>query len=159
MTLNINELVRGGTLCLSKAGFGEGSGDAGFKIAAPNGAGVDYVINGTLYHKADTANIAVGTAAAEQTLGTTCLYIFQLDSSGNLTVVKGTEVSNTDLAAGNKVLEWPTPTVNKCPIAAAKVAAGTTAFTIGTDDITDDVGTGTITFYDLMSIPATPLTS
>jgi hypothetical protein len=68
-------------------------------------------------------------------------------------------VSNTDLAAGNKVLEWPAPAADTCPIGAIKVAAGTTAFIVGTDDITDDVGTGTITFYDLFSVPVSPLTS
>jgi hypothetical protein len=158
MTLNLNELARGGTACFSYAGLAEGTNDHTVKIAASNGAGVDFAINGILYHKADADNIAP-TVCTEQALGTTCLYLVLLNSSGTLSVVKGTEVSNTALSAGTTVLHWPTPTASTCPIGAIKIATGATAFTVGVDDVTDDVGTGTITFYNLFTVPVAPMTS
>ena len=50
---------RSGTLCLSKAGLAEGTNAATIKTAAPNGAGIDYAIEGILYHKADGDNVAM----------------------------------------------------------------------------------------------------
>uniref|UniRef100_A0A6M3XKQ9 Uncharacterized protein n=1 Tax=viral metagenome TaxID=1070528 RepID=A0A6M3XKQ9_9ZZZZ len=158
MTLNLNDLVRGGTACFSKAGLAEGTNDHTIKTAAPNGAGVDFAINGLSYHKADTDNIAP-TVCDEQALGTTCLYVVTLQTDGDVVVTKGNEVDNDDLSGGYAVLDWPTPPAGECPVGAIKVAAGTTAFTVGVDDITDDVGTGTITFYDFFAVPAAPLTS
>ena len=159
MTLNINELVRGGTICLSKVGLAEGNADHGFSILEASGAGyITYAINGIMYVLADAVNVAP-TACAEQALGTTCLYLVTLTAGGTLDTIKGVEVDNDELAAGNAVLHWPTPAVDTCPIGAVKVAAGTTAFTVGVDDLTDDIGTGTVTYYDLLAIPAAPLTS
>ena len=159
MTLNLNdEAVRGGTLCLSKAGLAEGTNDKTVKIAAPNGAGVDFAINGYLYHKADTDNIDP-TECTEQALGTACLYLITLTTAGVLDTIKGDEVDNDDLSSGKEVLHWPQPAENTCPIGALKIATGTTAFQVGVDDITDDIGTGTVTIYDLFSVPAEPVTS
>lgn len=154
---NLNEAHRGGTFCLSKAGLAIGSTKSQVAIAAPNGAGVDFCINGIAYHKADAASVAI-TAAAVQPALTTCLYLVCLDASGNLSTVKGTEVLNADLTAGNKVLQWPTPAANTCPIGAVKVAlANAATFTAGTTlfDATDV----TATYYDLFAIPSAPLTS
>ncbi len=158
MTLNISELVRGGTLCLSKAGLAEGTNDHTVKTAAPNGAGVDFAIDGILYHLTDADNIDP-TECDEQALGTTCLYLITLNSSETLDTVKGTEVDNDDLSAGNVVLQWPTPAASTCPIGAIKIATGTTAFQVGVDDLTDDIGTGTVTYYDLLAVPPGPQTS
>lgn len=155
--MNLSELVRGGTFCLSKAGMAEGSGDAGVAIAAPNGAGVDFCIDGKMYHKADAASIDP-TSCTEQALGTTCLYIFTLTSGGTLDTIKGTEVDSDDLAAG-KAVHWPLPAVDTCPIGGMKIVTGTTAFQVGVDDITDDIGTGSVTFYDLFSVPDEPVVS
>ena len=158
MTMNISELVRGGTLCLSKAGLAEGTNDHTVKIAADNGAGVDFAIDGLLYHKVTTDNIDP-TECDEQALGTTCLYLVTLTSTGTLDTIKGTEVDNDDLSAGNTVLQWPQPAASTCPIGAIKIATGTTAFQVGVDDLTDDIGTGTVTYYDLLAVPPGPLTS
>ena len=56
--LNLSELIKGGTLCLSKAGLVKGSTST-ISIAAPNGAGVDFAIGGLLYHKADTTQAMI----------------------------------------------------------------------------------------------------
>lgn len=157
-TINLNELARGGTLCLSKAGLAEGTNDATIKTAAPNGAGIDFAINGILYHKADTDNIDPTACAAQADL-TTCLYLITLNSSGTLDTIKGTEVLTANLTAGTHVLEWPTPAADTCPIGAIKIATSGATFTVGTDDITDDISSGTVTFYDLIAVPPAPLTS
>lgn len=157
--INMNGMeVRGGTFCLSKAGLAEGTNDSTIKIAAPNGAGVDYVINGILYHKADADNIDP-TVCDAQAAGTTCLYLFTLNTAGVLDTIKGVEVSTAALTAGTAVLHWPAPAANTCPIGALKIVAGTVAWTVGTDDITTDAGTATFTFYDLFAVPTAPLTA
>jgi hypothetical protein len=157
MGLNLSELVKGGTFCLSKAGLAIGSSDAkDLDIAAPNGAGVDFCIDGIMYHKADAANIAI-TAATAQAASTSCIYLVCLNSSGTLSTVKGTEVTTANIGA-SAPLKWPTPAADTCPIGAVRVdvAAGYT-FTAGTTDFS---ATGiTDTYYDLFAVPDTDLTS
>jgi hypothetical protein len=155
MTMNLNELVRGGTICLSKAGLAISSNTAKAKILAPNGAGVDFAINGVLYHVAEAADLVVFTAATQAAL-TTCLYLVSIDSANTITVTKGTEVLDTAIAAG-AVIRWPTPPVNTCPIGAIKVSSGAGVFTAGTTALTG--GTVTVTYYDLLTVPVAPLTS
>ena len=157
MTINLNELARGGTMCLSKAGLAIGSTPAQVAIAAPNGAGVDFAINGVIYHKADAASVAI-TAATAQAASYTCIYLVCLNSSGTLSTVKGTAVLTANLTAGTDVLQFPTPTADTCPIGYLKVAtaAGYT-FTAGTTDLN---ATGiTTTYVDLLAVPVAPLTS
>lgn len=159
--MNLNDDPKGGTFCLSKAGLKIGNSDAkDVDIAAPNGAGVDFVIDGVLYHKADTADIPVvvtdedGTAVSTQAALTTCLYLVQLDSSGNLTTVKGTEELSTELAAGDKSLKYPAPTADTCPIGWVKIVTEATTFLCGTDDFSKSLVTDT--FGDLFAIPPHP---
>lgn len=156
--LNLSELVKGGTLCLSKAGLAEGTNDSTIKTAAPNGAGVDFCIDGILYHLVDADNIDP-TACDEQADDTTCLYLITLTTTGTLDTIKGTEVDTADLSAGTAVLQWPEPAASTCPIGAMKIATDGAAFTVGTDDITDDISGGSVTFYDLFAVPPGPLTS
>lgn len=158
MTLNLNELIRGGTMCLSKAGLAiGGTGKNDLDIAAPNGAGVDFAINGVLYHKADATDIAI-TAAAEQAVLTKCIYLVCLNSSGTLSTVKGTERLITDLTAGAKVLDFPTPVADTCVIGYFTISlANAAVFTAGTTNLNaSDV---TAAYVDLLSLPVAPLTS
>lgn len=154
--LNLSEIIRGGTLCLSKAGLKIGnSAAAAVDIAAPNGAGVDFAINGKLYHKADAADIAL-TAATAQAALTSCLYLVCLNASGTLSSVKGTEVLTADITAGKSPLAWPMPVDDTCPIGAIRVdtAAGYT-FTAGTTELS---ATGiTDTYYDILAVPDEPI--
>ena len=156
MGINLDELARGGTICLSKAGLAEGTNAATIKTVAPNGAGIDYAINGILYHLADADNIAITAATAQADL-TTCLYLVCLDSSGTLSTVKGTEQVTANLTAGTHTLEWPTPTADTCPIGAIKVVTSGATFTAATTDL--GAGTVTDTYYDLVAVPSAPLTS
>jgi hypothetical protein len=155
--MNDTQMIpRGFTGCLSKAGLGIAGTADRLKITAPNGAGVDYVIDGLAYHKADGDNLDV--SASVQAGATTCLYLVQLDSDGNVTIVKGTEELNTDLVAGKRVLHWPDPTAGKCPIGGVKVKTTASAFTFGTTNLDDsDV---TDTYYDFAGgMPSRPLAS
>lgn len=144
------------SLCLSKAGLAEGTNANTIKIAAPNGAGVDYIINGLFYHKADADNIAMTAADAQADL-TTCLYLVQLDTDGNVTTVKGEEVLTAKLLAGAVGLHWPQPTAGKCPIGAIKVVNSGGTFTAASTDL--GAGTVTDTYYDFPAIPGYTLSS
>lgn len=155
--INLNEAHKGGTFCLSKAGLAIGSTKSQVAIAAPNGAGIDYCINGLMYHKGDAASSAI-TAATAQPVLTTCIYLIQLDTSGTVSSVKGDDVLNADLVAGTKVLQWPKPTDGKCAIGAVKVKVeGTATFTAGTTLF--DATNVTATYYDFFAVPTAPLTA
>ena len=159
MTINLNEIPRGGTVCLTKAGLLIGSTPAQIAWNNPDGGtGITYAINGILYYLVDSASTAI-TAAAVQPVLTKCLYLVCLSTTGALTTVKGTAQLTASLTAGTVVLEWPTPTVNTCCIGAIKVqtlVAGT--FTAGTTALTPGAALA-VTYYDLFSVPVAPLTS
>lgn len=152
----------GFTGCLSKAGLGIAGTADRVKVTAPNGAGVDFAINGICYHLADADNIDTGVPvntdiSAVQAADTNCLYLIQLDSSGTLSVVKGEDVLTTDLTNG-KALQWPKPTANRCPIGGVKVATVAVTFTLATT--TFDASGVTETWYDFAcGMPSSPQTS
>lgn len=152
MNLNFEGIKHEGTFCMSMGGLGIGGTASGISIAAPNGAGVDYCINGIAYHKADAATAAI-TAAVVQAVSTSCLYLICLNSAGTVSSVKGVEVPTADITQGLKQLQFPMPLVNTCPIGAVRVDTdGSTTFTAGTTlfsaaGITD-------TYINLSTIPA-----
>lgn len=154
--MNLSDVTRHGTICLSKAGLAIGGTATAAKIAAPNGAGVDYAIDGILYHKAE-ADDSIAFTGLTQADDTTCLYLVCLNASGTVSVVQGTAVSTAALTAGTAVLEWPQPGPTVCPIGAIKIANDGAAFTGGTTALS--AATVTDTYYDLMTIPARPLES
>lgn len=152
---NLDSSIRGGTACFSKAGLGIGSTGSQVKIAAPNGAGVDFAINGIMYHKADAASVAI-TADDEQANGTYCIYLVCLNAAGTLSTVKGNDVDTTSFEAGAATAAWPTPEDDTCPIGAVVVKAGGSAtFTAGTTALS---ATGiTDTYLDFFAVPTKPL--
>ena len=146
--------VRGGTMCLSKAGLVVGSDAAKAQIVAPNGAGVDFAINGKLYHKADTDDCILFTGLTVTALYTR-LFLVLLASDGTVSVVASDEVLTTTYDAGAAVLKWPVPTADTCPIGAIKIVA-TDVFT----GATTSLGTGNaVTYYDLCTIPPETMTA
>ena len=150
----------GGTFCLSRAGLaiGDGAKTGTNSFAAPNGAGVDFSIDGILYHKADAATVAPFTAGTVQPVLTKCLYLVCIDSGGTITTVQGTPVLTADLVAGNAVLQWPKPSASVCVVGAVKITLASTAtFTPGTTAL--DASNVTATYYNLSRVPAAPLTS
>jgi len=153
--INLSEAHRGATMCFSKAGLAEGTNAHTIKTAAPNGAGVDFAINGLLYHLADADNIDP-TACDEQAADTTCLYLVTVNAAGTVDTIKGTEILTATLTAGDGVVHWPEPAANTCAIGAIKVVT-TAAFTMATTDL--GAGAVTDTYYDFLTIPVEPLTS
>lgn len=158
---NLNDNPRGGTFALSKAGVKIGNSDAkDIDIAAPNGAGVDYCIDGIMYHAADAADIAIdpsneaGVTISTQAADTTCLYLFQLDADGALTTVKGVEVATADLTAKTKPLRYPTKDDDVAPIGFVKIVTVAVTFLAGTDNFSKSGVTDT--FVDLFAIPPHP---
>ena len=154
--MNLNHNPRGGLFCLSKAGLKIGNSDAkDIDIAAPNGAGVDFVIDGVLYHKADTADIPVvvtdedGTAVSTQIADTTCIYLVQLDTDGAISTIKGTEVLTAKI--GQIPVRYPQHTDGKCPIGYIKIVTVAVTFLCGTDDFSKSGVTDT--FVDLFTVP------
>jgi hypothetical protein len=157
---NLNEQGKGGTFCLSKAGLaiGDGAKTGTNSFAAPNGAGIDFCIDGIAYHKADAATVAPFSTGTVQPVLTKCLYLVCIDSAGAITTVQGESVLTADLTAGTKVLRWPEVPANKCPVGAVKITLASTAtFTPGTTAL--DATNVTATYYDLFSVPTAPLTA
>lgn len=150
---NLIDSARGLTLCLQKPTVGEGTNSATLLTTAA----VDFLIDGRLYEKAITDNIAI-TACAQQATLTTCLYLVTIDTAGTVTTTKGREILTADLTAGNDVLEWPACPSGECPIGAFRiVAASGYTYTAGT---TDNGATGiTDTYYEVCAVPAEPMTS
>lgn len=147
--------MAGGTFCLSKAGLAIGTTASTAKIAAPNGAGVDYCIDGVMYHKADTDD-AIALTGLTQSADTTCIYVVCLNSAGTVSVVQGTEQATADLTAKTAVLSFPAVAATVCPIGYIKVAT-TAAFVGGTTLLS--AAAVTDTYVDLFSLPARPLTA
>lgn len=144
----------GGTANFGKPIIAEGTAAATIKTTAAT----NYAINGLMYTKAITDNIAV-TASASQAPLTTCLYVVGVDAAGAVTVVKGTEQLTADLTSGNKVLQFPdgrSPLV--CPLGYIKVVtANATTFTAGTTDLS--AAGITATYQDVFQLPPAPLLS
>jgi hypothetical protein len=153
--LNLSEQVRGGTVCLTKAGLAVGGTTTKMRTNDPSGAGYfNFAIKGIMYSCADADDNVLFTAATQAAL-TTCLYLATINASNTILVIKGTEVVTADLTAGKVSLTWPTPTDGYCPFGAVKVVA-TEVFTPGTTAL----GTGNAaTYYDLFAVPDTPITS
>lgn len=147
----------GFTGMLSKAGLAEGSTDADIQVNAPNGAGIDFMLDGIAYHKADEDEILPqedSAACDEQAAGTTCIYLVQvLASDGTISVKKG----NEETTGSKELCERPTPDDGNVAVGEFVVVSGAAAFQVGVDDFTDDLdAAGSITFYDFAGAgPAT----
>lgn len=154
------EIPRGFTGCLSKAGLAIGDGaKTGPALAAPNGAGTDFAINGLAYHKADAITVIPFVAGTVVGLLSKCLFLVQINAAGTVSFVQGTQRTTADLAAGKEVLHWPQPTAGNCPIGAVKITTASSAtFTPGTTAL--DAANVTATYYDFAGgMPTAPLTS
>jgi hypothetical protein len=110
-----------GTRCMDSAGLAEGTNANTLKTARA----ISYMIDGQLYYKGATDNIAM-TACAAQADGTTCLYLVTINASGTVKVTKGTDDVTTALPACPE---------DECPIGAFKIVTDGATFTSGTDDL------------------------
>ena len=143
----------GGTFQFGKPGLAAGT-NAG---TIQNAAATIYSINGVMYAKAITNNIAIG-AQPLQAADTTAIYLVAADATGAISVYKGIEQLNSDLAAGNKVLQYPdaVPTT-VCPLGEFKVVTVGVTFTGGTTAL--NAAGVTVTFTDLFARRPGPLLS
>lgn len=124
-----------------KAGLAEGTNANTFKTTNA----VNYSIDGVVYAKAATDNIAFaavsGSVFAAQAAGETRYYLFQIDSAGAITVKQS--------AAGGEI---PAVDASRCALGAMKIVCNNAAtFTPGSTDLgaTDVVDT----FYDFGVMP------
>lgn len=153
--LNLSELVRGGTACLSKAGLVVGSNTAKVKISAPNGAGIDFAFGGILYNILDSAGDDLFTLSGDiQTVLYSCIYLLSLDKINAAHCTQGKEVLTANVTAGLAPLEWPQAPADTCVIGAIRVNATSALFNPGTTAL----GTGnTVVYYDLFLVPDAPI--
>ena len=147
--LNLSEIVKGGTLCLSKAGLAIGGTTSKARTNAPNGAGIDFAVGGKLYHIADADDNITFTAKTVTALYS-CVFTICALVGGTLSTVAGTLVLTTSVAAGTPLLV-PEATAGTCPIGYIRVDAGTSVFTAGTTALTG--GTVTVTYVDCFALP------
>jgi hypothetical protein len=82
-------------VCFAKAILAEGTNDSTIKTTTNT---VSYAIDGKLYTKAPTDNIAP-TVCASQAASKRCRYLVSIDSAGNVAVTKGTEVRSCTTGA------------------------------------------------------------
>jgi hypothetical protein len=106
-------------MALGCAGLVEGTNANTIKIANP----VHYRIDGQVYYKAITDNIAM-TACAAQANGTVCYYLVTINASGTVKLTKG--------ADGSAIL--PAIPNAEALLGVMKVTASA-SFTSGTDDL------------------------
>jgi len=158
MSNSTQEVPKGLTACLSKAGLARGTTNTELATAAPNGAGIDFVINGIAYNMLDDASTAsIPGALTTQAALTQCLYLFQVNAGGTMLVTKGEEKLTTRLYAtgtlAQEALEWPAPTATYCPVGGYRIAlAGAATYTAGTTNL--NATNVTATFYDFgMGMP------
>lgn len=123
-----------------KGGLAEGTNAATIKTVAA----VDYCINGLMYSKAITDNIAI-TAGSVQAISTFCKYLVSIDAAGTVTTTAGNVAASAALAL---VPDLP---ASSAPLGYFQIATdGVTTYTPGT---TDNGAAGiTDTYQDMSSM-------
>lgn len=152
-----DQAVRGGTVCLSKAGLAVGGTSTKARTNAPNGAGIDFAIDGIIYHLADADDNIVFTAATAIADLSSILYLICVTSANVITAVPGVAVLAADIASGKYALRWPAPTQDTCPIGGIRVDTSGGTWTPATTAL--DAGTITDTYYDFFAVPTDPITA
>jgi len=148
--MNLNHNPKGGTFCLGNAGI---IIDASAKADAETLADIPYCIKGRMY-TLTSGDGDIQFDGNTVTAAYTAMFTVCVDSSGTITVVKGTEISNTDVTNG-KPIPWPEPTANTCPIGACKIKnASSSVFTGGTTLL--DASDITFTAYNFFTLPSEP---
>lgn len=142
----------GGTVNLGKPGLAAGTNAGTIQLAAAT----NYAINGVMYTKAITNNITVN-ALPVQAADTTSIYLIAADAAGAITVYQGAPVLTADLAAGNKVLQYPDIPTTVAPLGEMKVVTVAVTFTAGTTAL--NAAGVTTTFVDLFQRRPQPLLS
>lgn len=117
-----------GTRCNAAAGVAEGTNAGTIKTTNA----VTFSIDGRMYAKAATDNIAWGTGHAVQAASTTRYYAVCINAAGTVSTVQG------DAGGG-----FPEKAASTCLLGFAKVVTGASTFTPGTTDLSAANITGT----------------
>ncbi len=126
--------------CFGAAGLAEGTNATTIQIAAA----IDFCINGVVYLKAITDNIAM-TALPVQAISTFCKYLVTINASGTVVIVQG------NIAATAALALVPAIDDDVAPLGYVQVATnGSTTFTSGTTDL--GAAGITDTYVDLSSV-------
>lgn len=148
---NMTERNMGFTGALSKCTLAEGTNANTIQLTAA----LDFAINGIIYNKAITNNIAM-TALPVQAVSTACAYLVQIDSAGTVSMKKGAELSAADYALANSTVEPPKADADRCPVGIIKIVTNnSTTFTSGSTDLS--TAGLTVTYRDVCGIPGTRL--
>lgn len=148
--------LRGLTACLSTATCGIGGTPALARFTAPNGAGVDFAIDGLMYHKADADDVWT-LSGDDIPINSECIFLLCLNASGTMSVVQGESILTADLSSGKKVLRWPAAGDTVCPIGAVRVTTTSVVFVPGTTSLAEAATVDT--YYNFSTMPVAPLTS
>ncbi len=146
---------RGGTMNLGAATVGPTMLEGTNANTIKSTVATTFAIDGIIYAKAITDNIAM-TALAAQAADTTCLYAICANSSGTISIVKGVEKGTASATQASESMEYPEATAGTCMISAMKIVT-TVAYTCGTTDL----GTSgvTETFQNILQPPSGTLAS
>lgn len=139
---NISYFSSNGNFNLANAVLAEGTNANTIKTTAAT----SFSVNGLLYSKAATDNIAM-TACAVQADLTSCMYLVTIETDGDVVITKGTE----QLTGSGKDLLWPAIPANSAVLGAIKVVTSGATFTSGTTDL--GAGTVTDTYYNFFTPP------
>ena len=151
--LNLQE-HSGFTGALSYALLAEGTNANTFKTTNT----AVYAINGVIYSKAATDNIAFSSGHTSLAAGDSCLFGVFLDSAGNFTTGQGNIVKTADITAKKEALKLPVVPADKALIGSIRVQCDNSAvFVPNTTDLgaTDVVDT----YLHYCGQPSQPLAS
>lgn len=145
----LNKIIAAGrTKVLSECTFAEGTNDATVKTTKA----MAYMIDGVIYSKAATDNVATGSATAQAT-GTYAAYVGSINSTGTVAFQKAADGS-TEAAALAGIADL-TITATSAPFGILVVYDSADTWTLGTDDLTTDATSFTI--YDIVGVSPTEL--
>lgn len=131
-----------GAQCNQKAGLAAGTTTS--KVKSANS--VEYSINGKLYSKAASDPLDTPTGS-DQGSDSKALYLFSLDSGGNVTCTQ------SEIVGSSETVHWPDLPSDQAPIGGIKVVTNsTTTFSPGSTNL--GASGVTTTYYDLQLVPA-----
>ena len=146
--------ARGHDCAFTSGGLAEGTNANTFKTAAT----ITYAIDGVLYAKTATDNLAFSAGHTSLAAGQQCLFGVVLDSGGNVTTIQSNITTSEKLESKVEALHWPAPPANKVLVGAIRVKCDNAAVFVPN---TTDLGAADVvdTYYNLAGVPAQPLTA
>lgn len=164
MSYNLTGSAYGGNLSLSKAGLAAGT-TTNFTTANA----LTYAIRGQLYSLAAGSNQttpvvdgATGLAFKQLVANQACIFAFFVNAAGAVAVNQGPIISNLDLTGGSGAAQFPQDLDGEgAPFGYVLAQAGPTLaapWVFGVGNLAAGVTGLSLTFRDVMSFPAQPIT-